>query len=211
MALLNPVAEDKPLVGGELLMLLPGHTNVWLTSRLMEGVARLAVTAEDKRQTREALLGLLACQTGRGLPGDCRRPGGRGGPACLNAADKRQAREALLVSLARKSDCWIAAALVNGVTRVDPLAEEKQQARAVLLARLARQTSAWAAKQLVDGFAQLDPNADEKHHARQILLALLGRQADGSEAAELADMVAGLDAEPEDERRIRSSIARPTG
>ena len=64
-------------------------------------MVQLDPTAEDKRQAREALLGLLAGQTDAEMAGQL-----VGGVVQLapTAEDKRQAREALLGLLAGQTD-----------------------------------------------------------------------------------------------------------
>ena len=77
-------------------------------------VAQLDPTAEDKRQARDALLGLLARETDSWVAAEL-----AGALAQLDptAEDKRQAREALLGLLARETDSWVAAELAGGLAR----------------------------------------------------------------------------------------------
>ncbi len=84
---------------------------------LADGLARLDPTAEDKRQAREALLGLLAraddsWEAGQLADGLAR--------LATTAEDKRQAREALLGLLARATYGGAAGRLADGLAGLDP-------------------------------------------------------------------------------------------
>ena len=72
-----------------------------MAATLAGGVAQLDPTAEDKRQAREALLGLLAGETNSDV---AERLAGAVAQLDPTAEDKRQAREALLGLLARETD-----------------------------------------------------------------------------------------------------------
>ena len=101
-ALLGLLADrDRRLGGGQTLA---------------PGVVQLALTAEDKRQAREALLGLLARQTGGWEAGALANAVAQLDPT---AKDKRQAREALLGCwpgrpARRRLACWPARPAAGG-------------------------------------------------------------------------------------------------
>ena len=160
-------------------------------------------TAEDKRQAREALLGLLASETDSWVAEQL-----AGGVVQLapTAEDKRQAREALLGLLARETDSLVAERLVDGVAQLAPTAEDKRQAREALLGLLAGQTDGWVAEGLADAVAQLDPTAEDKRQAREALLGLLAGQTDSCGGRELADGVVQLDPTAEDKRQAREAL-----
>ena len=90
-------------------------------------MAQLDPTAEDKRQARDALLGLLAGETDGGVAERL-----AGGVAQLDptAEDKRQARDALLGLLAGETDSEVAEQLVGGVAQLDPTVHDLRTWRA---------------------------------------------------------------------------------
>ena len=120
-----------------LLRSLPAGLTDWVAAAWWSGVVQLAPTAEDQRQAREALLGLLAG----------RRPGGRtAGEQGWSSSPRRRRTSA--GPARRCSGCWpasqcsVAAGLVDGVVQLAPTAEDKRQAREALLGLLAGQTTA---------------------------------------------------------------------
>ena len=115
-------------------------------------------TAEDRRQARDALLGLLARAT------DGRWAGWLADKLVLldpTAEDRRQARDALLGLLARATDSGWAGWLAGGLVLLDPTAEDRRQARDALLARLARETNSRAAAELAAGLVPLGPTVHD--------------------------------------------------
>ena len=106
------------------------------------------------RQAREALLGLLACQTGGWEAGALANAVVQ---LALTAEDMRQAREALLGLLAGQTDGREAGELADAVAQLDPTAEDKRQAREALLGLLAGQTDDWVAEELERSAVQFDP------------------------------------------------------
>ena len=92
--------------------------------------------ATSDRQAREALLGLLARETGSYR---ANRLAGAVAQLDPTAEDKRQAREALLGLLARETDS-LARWLAGAVAQLDTTAEDKRQAREALLGLLAHET-----------------------------------------------------------------------
>ena len=164
----------------------------------------LQAEAEDKRQARSALAGLLARET-------------RGSAATQlvaglvqlapTAEDKRQAVAALAGLLARESDDSAAGELVAGLVQLAPTAEDKRQARAALAGLLARETSAWGAVPLARGLVELDPTAEDKRQARAALAGLLARETRGSVATQLVAGLVQLDPTAEDKRQAVAALA----
>ena len=143
---------------------LAGETDADLATGLGDALARLDPAAEDKRQAREVLVGLLAGETDADGPVEQRLAGALARLA-TTAEDKRQAREVLLGLLARETDADLATGLGDALARLDPAAEDKRQAREVLLGLLARQAGGLAifdlAAGLGDVLAQLDPTVHD--------------------------------------------------
>ena len=155
------------------------------------------------RQARDALLALLARETGSWEAAQL-----ADGLAQLDptAEDRRQARDALLGLLADETDSWRAAQLAGGLAQLATTAEDKCQARDALLA-LARETNGWGQAQgLADRLAQLATSAEDKRQAREALLALLASKTYSRGAAELADGLAQLDPTAEDKRQGREAL-----
>ena len=227
LALLDPTAEDKRQAREALLGLLARATDSgtavllggWLAARragqgagrLVTGLALLDPTAEDKRQAREALIGLLARATDSGTAAQL-----AAGLALLDptAEDKRQAREALIGLLARNIRSlridflggWEADRLAAALALLDPTAEDKRQAREALIGLLARATDSGTAAQLAARLALLDPTAEDKRQAREALIGLLARATDSGTAAQLAAGLALLDPTAEDKRQARVAL-----
>ena len=168
-----------------LLGWLAGHADSWEAGQLVDGVAQLAPTADDKRQAREALLWLLARQTDGWVAGLWRA--GLAGLA-PTAEDKRQAREALLGLLARQTDHWVAERLAGGLARLDP--DGGGQAPGPRsAARAAGPPDRPPGGRTVGGrgWPGSTPTAEDKRQAREALLGLLARQTDSWVAGRLVD------------------------
>ena len=82
----------------------PARPTACMAAELAAGLVPLATTAEDRRQARDALLGLLARETDSGRAADCAGLAGGLVPLDPTAEDRRQARDALLGLLARATD-----------------------------------------------------------------------------------------------------------
>ena len=114
----------------------PTQTNSWMAAGLAGGLGPLDPTAEDKRQAREALLGLLARETDSWGPqgwraaGPARPDGGGQAPGPRGAARAAGPRD-------RQRDGRRAGGRAGPL---DPTAEDKRQAREALLGLLARET-----------------------------------------------------------------------
>jgi hypothetical protein len=188
-----------------LLELLADNTDRSVAAQLVDRVAQLAATAQDKRQAREALLGFLASETDHWMAEKL-----VAGVAQLDptAEDKRQARQALLGLLTRETSGWVAQGLARGVSRLDPTAEDRRHAREALLGLLASRTHRSTAADLVGGVAQLATTAQEKRQALEVVLELLAGETDGDEAASLADTVTQLGPTAEDKRQAREALLR---
>jgi NACHT domain len=132
-----------------LLGLLTSQTRSTVKEVVNE-VVQLAPEAEDKRQVREALLGLLATQNDwwamRNLISGVIQ-------LAPEAEDKRQVREALLALLTQATDGSVAAALVSGIMRLVPAGEDKRQVREALLALLTQATNGSVATELSNRLA----------------------------------------------------------
>ena len=172
-------------------------------NELVGGVVQLAPTAEDKRQAREALLGLLARQTDGWAAEEL-----VGGVVQLDptAEDKRQAREALLGLLAAPDRRPVAAELGGrgGPARPDGGGQAPGPRGAARAAGPPDQRS--VADELVGGVVQLAPTAEDKRQAREALLGLLAGQTDGSVADELVGGVVQLAPTAEDKRQAREAL-----
>ena len=119
-------------------------------------MAQLDPTAEDKRQAREALLGLLATADVRSRP--------RG-------------------ALPRRPNAEAAMQLAAAVFRLDPAEDERRQVREALLALLLDDLARGEmASQLADTAARLTTTAEDRRQAREALLALLADPASASVA-----------------------------
>ena len=201
----NPSADAVPLTGAPPAMAhaLARYDPADRAALLARALARLDPAAEDKRQAREVLLGLLARQAN---PSAAARLAGALDWLDPAAEDKRQAREVLLGLLAHETNGWAAARLADVLARLDPAAEDKRQAREALLGLLAHETNGWAAARLADVLARLDPAAEDKRQAREALLGLLAHETNGWAAARLADVLARLDPAAEDKRQAREVL-----
>ena len=182
----------------------PARPTAGVAGWLAGAVAQLDPTAEDKRQARDALLGLLARETDSGVAGWL-----AGGVAQLapTAEDKRQARDALLGLLARETDSQVAGWLAGGggPARPDGGGQAPGPRRAARAAGPRRPTAGMAGR-LAGAVAQLDPTAEDKRQAREALLGLLARETDSGVAGWLADGVAQLDPTAEDKRQAREAL-----
>ena len=222
LARLDPTAEDKRRASGALLGVLARQTDSQgaaqlagavaeqlageLAEQLVGAVARLARTAEEKRQARGALLALLVRQTDGELAAQLADGVAR---LARTAEDKRQARGALLGVLARQTDSQGAAQLAGGLARLDPTAEDKRQASGALLGVLARETDSHVAVKLARAVARLATTAEDKRQARGALVGVLARGTDSWGAVELAGDLAQLDPTVHDLRTWRAWTVRP--
>jgi hypothetical protein len=160
----------------------------------------------SNRETRQALLGLLAGQADAEVGLQLADTVARLDPV---AEDKRQVREALLGLLAGQT-----MQLADTVTRIyqsyrsaaPETASWKDWRDKELEVLAAHQTHAWVAARLADALARLDPAAEDIPQAREALLALLADQTSAEGAAQLADALARLDPTAEDKRQAREAL-----
>ena len=114
-----------------------------MAAGLTRALGPLAPTAEDRRQARGALLGLLAREASSWVAAGL---AGALGALDPTAEDRRQARGALLGLLARETNSGLAAGLAGALGPLDPTAEDRRQASDALLGLLAREASSWAGR-----------------------------------------------------------------
>ena len=154
---------------------------------------QLATTAEDNRQARDALLGLL--------PGQRRWLGGAHGSwprwsagwCSLPRRTRTSARPATRCSGCwSQADGWVADELVTGVSLLSPTAQDKRQARGALLGLLPSQSDDGEAAWLVGRAVRLATTDEEKRETRDKLIGLLPSQADGWLADEIRAWPAAL-------------------
>ena len=150
--------QDGQVVGAHEEPVNSGRKDNYVAGRLAGRLGPLDPTAEDKRQARDALLGLLAGESDSEVAG---RLAGGLAPLDPTAEDKRQARHALLGLLAGESDSEVAGRLAGGLGPLDPTAEDKRQARHALLGLLAGESDSEVAGRLADGLARLDPTVHD--------------------------------------------------
>ena len=182
-----------------LLALLAGESGYYCDdAEVADAVARLATTAEDKRQARGTLLALLRQADG---PAAQRLADMvmRLGPS---AEEERQARDALLAQppQADGPDSWWLTRDLAAGSRTDG---DKRQARDALLKLMAHQDDGLYAGFLAKNLAGLDPTDEDRHQARDALLALPTGEMDTAELEELAGGVTQLATTDEDKRQAR--------
>ena len=193
-----------------LLGVLANAPHGLAAQELTDAMVEFAVTAQDKRQAREALLGLLADQADGRPNGDRIALWLAHGIARLDptAEQKHQARQALLGLLAQAHDSWVSQQLADALARLDPTAEERRQAREALLSRLAReadQPDESNAGRLVAGMADVATTAAEIRLVRQALLSMLA-EVTGRVTIELVAGVTRFATTAEDKREARDAM-----
>ena len=190
-----------------LLGMLAGDTCSRISVRgHVSGVVRFAVTEEDKRETRAALLRLLASETDGEVAGPL-----ADGVIRLDASseDKRKAREALLRLLSSQSNDWATADLADVLTRLDVTSEDKLEVREALLMALAGPPRQRAIGRLADLLAQFATTAEDRRQARKALLRLLvGETNSWVAAGDLAYGLTQLDPTAEDKRKAREVLLK---
>jgi Domain of unknown function (DUF4062) len=185
-----------------LLGLLAGQAPGRAPDKLVNGAVQLSTTAEDRRQTRDALLSLLPAD-GDGYDAARSTAIVVGGLVQLAATpqDKHQTRDALLRLLSHQADGWIADKLVTGVSGLSPTESDKHQLREALLGLVPSQSESWEAVWLVGRTARLAITAEDRRQTRDALLRLLPGQADGWLADEIRANV----------NRLSYAVAEPAG
>jgi hypothetical protein len=198
------VASDWPTSNGLIIeSLLAGGADLLMARELAEAVARLAVTAEDRAQARQALLTLLTVDTDPRRAGALAEVLARLDPP---APDRAQARQALLTLLTGDTEPWTAQKLAEAVARLAVTAEDRARARQALLALLTEEIDPLRAGALAEVLAGLDPPAPDRARARQALLTLLTGETSPETAQGLAEAVARLDPPAPDRAQARQAL-----
>jgi hypothetical protein len=180
---------------------------------LVDGVVKLAASADDKQQARQTLLRLLDTETNSRTAAHLAR-----GVVDLEPApeDKRQATDALLRLLARQISSWPAGSgtqasdalvlgMVDGVVQLATSAEDRERACTALL-KLLDSRPFWAATALVIGVVRLATSAEDKRRIRAALLRLLDTPNSDRVADALLRGVAQLDPTQDDKQRAREIL-----
>jgi NACHT domain len=171
-----------------LLSLLPEQPG-WVVADLARCISQLAPTAEDQRETRTVLLGLLASQTdGQAVAGLAKAIA----QLAPTADEQRQARAESLAMLVSPTNGLSVFDLADAAAQLSLTDDEQHEARAVLLGLLASQTDGLAVAGLANAIAQLAPTADEQRQACAAILRMMRDQTDGEKAATLASGVSPL-------------------
>ena len=190
-----------------LLRLLADPANSWAAEKLVSGVVQLATTAQDKRQTRAALLGLLP---GLGNGHEAARFAGKvvSGVVQLatTAQDKRQTRAALLGLLPGQADGWVADEIAACVSRLGRTARDNGQARDAPARLPPRPAGAPLADEPAGWVSWRAPAADDNHQIRGMLLRSLASQTNGRKAAGLAAAVLYARPTAEEKRQAREVL-----
>ena len=167
-------------------------------------VAQLDPTAEDKRQARDALLGLLARETDSRVAAGWR--------ARWPSSTRRRRTSARPAT--RCSGCWPARPTAGwpqwlagaaGPARADGGGQAPGPRRAARAAG-PRDRQPDGRRAGGRGWPSSTPTAEDKRQARDALLGLLARETDSRVAAGLAGGVAQLDPTAEDKRQARDAL-----
>jgi hypothetical protein len=170
--------EERKSAREELLGFLAGPGRRHLSEPLTEAVVGLAITANEKRETRAALLSMM-----RDMFGDL-----SGDPITEVAFTRRWGRIRLREMLAE---------LMAALILLDLTADDKRQARELLL----RITRHFDPESLAGALELLDATAEDKRRARETLLSMLPSQDDGKEIEEMARALLDLDPTATDTRQ----------
>jgi Domain of unknown function (DUF4062)/NACHT domain len=173
-----------------LLEMLASPAQAWAAGKLAGAVVELAATAQDKREARAALTGLLRGQRhGHEAARFAGHIAGAVAQLATTAQDKREGRAALTGLLAGQADSWVADEIVAGLNQLSPTEQDRRQARDVLLGLVPRQADGSQVAWLVGRVARLAATDEEKRETRDALRGLLASQADGWLAEEIAAWV----------------------
>ena len=168
---------------------------------LGDSAVRLAVTASDRQQARDALLDRLTTEPDTEV---AYRLACSLTQLAVTASDRQQAR-GIILSLLRVTISKVDE-LARVLTRLDPTADNLHQARELILDRLARNTGAWETLELARVLTQLDPTADDQRQARELVLARLTREEQDGIASDLEDMMIRLAITQDDRHRIYDAL-----
>jgi NACHT domain-containing protein len=173
---LSPTARDMKQLQQVLIHSMANCIDYPTVAELLAPmVAKLATTVENKQETRQKLLGLLASENNKWIA--------RGLIDCasrldLTAEEKQKACQSLIRLLAIKGDYSTeACALANWISRLDPSPESKRDSRAILMRLLTSENIPSRAQELVAELVRLDPTLDDRRQAREHLLGLLRKDA----------------------------------
>lgn len=190
-----------------LFRLLADPANGWAAEKLVAGVVQLAATADDRRQVRDALLGLLpGYDSGYEAARFVRKVVSGVVQVARTAEEKRQVRDALLRLLPGQSGGWVADELVTGLSQLSPTAHDKRQARDALLGLVPGQSGGWETAWLVGRAVQLATTDEDKRETRDMLLGLLPGQPGGWVADEMIACVNRLGPAAEDNRHACDAL-----
>lgn len=187
----------------ELLGRLATETEYWRREELMNALADLEPTAEEKRKVRRILLAGLANEPGNS---GRRRAVGAIRRFDATAQDKRQARRTMLRLLADDRSSWMASELVDALVQLDQGTEDERDTREALLTLLADQGDGRAVPKMLAGIARLAVTPQDKRQAREILLKMLADQHDAWMTSEIASGLVQLDPTTEDKQRAREIL-----
>ena len=161
LARLTLTADDKRLVCSTLLTQMPTEASDWNTCSLAEGLLKLDPTAKCRRQTRSALLRLLANPTGSW---DAEHNLEWWVAVLLRKTEvgSHEIRRELLGLLDHQVHARGAVSLACALAWLDPTEDDARRARGVLLDLLVRDADAKSAVSLASGLAWLNPTEDER-------------------------------------------------
>jgi hypothetical protein len=222
---LSKTEADKRQARQDLMELLAPENHPNIAAQLAIGISRLSPELIDKRQILPILLEVLE----RSVPHSYWSM-----PEVIDAiilftessVDKHHVRETIVRILTDQIDhppvtktaydletfwWYIAAAapmLMDGVSRLDPSAEEIRQARALLLKVLDQQPSHAHMLPVASQLASLTPTQDERHCARQTVLRRIMSQGAASTGFDEIDSMIVLSADTVEEDETRSAILR---
>lgn len=205
---LYPTADEKCQIREAMLRLLANPSQdvtAFEMSMLQRCVLQLALTPEDERHARDALLGLLADQP---RPWSAAWFANMIGQLHPTTKDQREICDILLDLLTIETQGWQAAFLVAVTVRFASTAAEKRKARRLLLSWLAREIDNYehAASRFASGIIRLNPTTEEKRQAREVVLGLLVRETSRTSAEQLAEIIAELDPTATEMRQARDKL-----
>lgn len=188
----------------EVIVGLPGFSRGQNVRDLARIVACFAVSAEEQREFRELLLGLLARQDDAFTAAELTRRLSSLDPP---ESERAYARETLLKLLARESYPNQSEALAKGVAALAVTAQERRFSREALTGELSRRGYGRTA-QLARVTVAVADTAEERQQVRGALASLLAATDDARQALDLAREISRLDPSPQDLERGRSVLLR---
>jgi hypothetical protein len=196
------VSSDWPTWNGLIIESLRGRlaggADLFMARELAEAVARLAASAEDRVQARQALLALLTGETNPWIAEEIAAAIDRLNPTPQNRA---RAREALLRLLMGETDPAAALHLADAIARLDPSPKDRARAWEALINLLTGETTYRMQEHIVDALARLDPSPEDRARAREALLSQLVAETNPEKAWWLLEAVLRLVPAAEDPRR----------